>query len=94
MTFVNGTYTITPKTVTLTLDNQRQVYGSPERELTYTVEGLVGEDELKDITTTRQAGNDVGIYVISASGEATSNPNYSVNYVGGIYAITPKDITE
>ena len=47
VTVETGTYTVTPKSVTVKADDKSSVYGEDLAILTYTVEGLVGEDELE-----------------------------------------------
>lgn len=77
-----GTLTISPKAVTLTVDDVLKKFGEKDPELTYKVDGLVtiGEDEdkLKGVTLSREKGEDAGEYAITATVDAKANPNYTV----------------
>ncbi len=85
-----GTLTITPKEVTVTVENKTKQFGEADPELTSTVTGLV-EGETIDYTVTRAEGENVGEYVITASGEAVQG-NYTVTYEVGKFVITSKSI--
>jgi len=80
------TFTIAPKTVTVTADNQTKEYGEADPTLTATVEGLVGSDEVT-YTVSRAEGEAVGEYAITPTGDA-SQGNYTVNYVAGTMTVT------
>ncbi|MBR0076853.1 MAG: InlB B-repeat-containing protein, partial [Bacteroidales bacterium] len=80
------TFTIAPKTVTVTADNQTKEYGEADPTLTATVEGLVGDDAVT-YTVSREAGEAVGTYAITPTGDA-SQGNYAVTYVAGTLTIT------
>ena len=90
VTYENGTYTITPKEVVVTADDKTKVYGEKDEELTAVVTGLVGEDAVK-YELSREAGENVGEYVITPADEAEQG-NYTVTYKTGTYTITPKTI--
>lgn len=83
-----GTLTITPKEVTVTVENKTKQFGEADPELTSTVTGLV-EEETIDYTVTRAEGENVGEYVITASGEEEQG-NYKVTYEVGKFVITSK----
>ena len=85
-----GTLTITPKEVTVTVENKTKQFGEADPELTSTVTGLV-EGKTIDYTVTRAAGENVGEYAITASGEAVQG-NYTVIYEVGKLTITAKSI--
>ena len=82
LTLKSGTLTISPKAVTLTVDDVSKKFGEKDPELTYKVDGLVtiGEDEdkLKGVTLSREKGEDAGEYAITATVDAKANPNYTV----------------
>lgn len=88
---VNGTYTVTARSITLTLADKEQIYGEGEEELTYTVtEGDLAEgDETLDVAITRIPGTNVGSYTISGVSNET---NYAIAFVEGTYKITPRPI--
>ena len=91
VTFVNGTYTITQREITITIDDKTTVYGEEIVELTSQVtEGnIVNNDEL-GIDLTKAEGNNVGEYEITGT---ANNTNYNVTFVNGTYTITPREVT-
>ena len=76
--FVNGKLTVSQKPVTVTAEDKSKVYGAADPALTAKVEGTLGDDTV-EYELSRAAGEDVGSYVITASGEA-SQGNYAVTY--------------
>ena len=95
MTVKSGTLTISPKAVTLAADKISKKFGEKDPTLTYTVDGIVSfdgvEDVLKDVTLTREKGEDAGTYAITASVVAKSNPNYEITTTDGVFTIVPND---
>jgi len=94
----NGTFTITPVDVSVTVDDLTKVYGSATKEFTYKVTGLIGKDELKDVTLScaKCASNNlenVGDYEIAAIIKEGSNPNYTITTTPGKLTVTPKAAT-
>ena len=94
----NGTFTITPVDVSVTVDDLTKVYGSATKGFTYKVTGLIGKDELKDVTLScaKCASNNlenVGEYEITATVKEGSNPNYTVTTTPGKLTVTPKAAT-
>lgn len=94
----NGTFTITPVDVSVTVDDLTKVYGSATKEFTYKVTGLIGKDELKDVTLScaKCASNNlenVGEYEIAAIIKEGSNPNYTITTTPGKLTVTPKAAT-
>ena len=77
-------YTITPKTVTITADDQYALVNGPVPELTYQVEGLVDGDELlrKPELTCLGSVHAAGVYPIAVRG-ADAGSNYTITYVSG-----------
>ncbi len=90
----NGTLSITPATATVTAVAQTKEYGADDPELTATVTGLQGNDAASLITysVTRAAGEDVGTYTITPSGNVTQG-NYNVTYVPANLTITKATAT-
>ncbi|WP_265936272.1 MBG domain-containing protein, partial [Poseidonibacter antarcticus] len=91
VTFTNGKYTITPKAITVSADDLTKVYGQEDATLTYTTDGLVGEDTLSG-SLKRAAGENKGEYAITQD-TTLANSNYTVTFTNGKYTITPKAIT-
>ena len=83
--------TVAPKNITVTADNKNKIAGKADPVLTYTAKGLVGKDTLSGITVKRKAGEKVGIYPITVSQAAGSNPNYRITFRKGIFTIEQAD---
>ncbi|WP_439882832.1 YDG domain-containing protein [Pontibacter sp. MBLB2868] len=82
-------FTITKKQITVTADSKSKVYGTSEDpELTYTVSGLLSEDNLTG-NLSRVSGEDVGEYDILST---LANSNYNVTFASAKFKITPKAI--
>ncbi|MBQ1438839.1 MAG: InlB B-repeat-containing protein, partial [Solobacterium sp.] len=77
---------VTPKEVTVTVDNKTKVVGGADPALTATVTGLIGEDTIT-YTLARAAGETAGTYAITATGAADQG-NYTVKFVAGTLTIT------
>ena len=85
-TILNGTVTITPFPLVVKADDKSKVFGEKDPKLTATetsgVEGKTKPDNQKiERTMTREAGENVGNYKITASGETTQG-NYTVTNPG------------
>lgn len=89
ITFVDGTFTITPRSITVTADDLSKVYGDPT-ELTYAITAgtLVGSDKLTGVLA--PSSNDVGVHTIG-QGSLTNanNSNYDITFVDGTLTIDP-----
>ena len=88
ITAVNGTLTVNRVSVTVTADNKTMAVGETAPALTATVAGLQGSDNESLITyaLSRQPGDTIGTYVITASGDAVQG-NYNVTYYPGTFTI-------
>lgn len=82
--FVSATLTITPATLSVTIDDCYQVYGEIEKDLTYALSGLKRGDRVS-LVLNRDEGEDVGAYAITCT---LNNPNYTLDVTGGTYYIT------
>lgn len=91
ITYEPGTFTITRKAVTVTADNKTKTYGSSDPTLTATVLGTIGSDTVS-YELNRVAGNDVGQYTITPTGDAVQG-NYTVSFRPGVLIINPKPVT-
>jgi len=78
--------TITPKPVTVTANSYNKTYGASDPEFTVTVVGTLGTDKVT-YNLSREAGEGVGTYPITASGDAIQG-NYNVTYHPGTLTIT------
>ena len=86
---LEGTVKITPKPVTVTANSDSKTYGAVDPEFTATVVGTLGTDKVT-YSLSREAGEDVGEYLITASGDVAQG-NYSVSYNPGTLTIVASD---
>ena len=85
------TVTVVPKAITVTADNLKKIVGGADPVLTYTADGLIGEDTLSGITVKRKAGEKVGTYAVTVSQKAGFNPNYRITFKKGTFTIQQAD---
>ncbi|MGX5681979.1 MBG domain-containing protein [Schumannella luteola] len=92
VSFSSGTFTITPRPLTVTLGDASKVYGNVDPALLAEITGgsLVGSDQLSG-TPERAAGEDVGEYAIGG-GSISAGANYEITFVEGILTIDPRPI--
>lgn len=93
LTSIDGSLTITAKTIQVVANNVDTTYGT-EAELTFQFDQtqLAFEDVLAG-GLQRQAGTDVGTYNITIGDLQTSNPNYQIDFVGATYTINKMQLT-
>jgi hypothetical protein len=93
ITYVNGTFTITPAALTITADNKSMVFGSAVPTLTASFTGFVNGDTAASLgvqptlSTIATSLSNVGAYPISISGALS--PDYTISFVNGTLTITP-----
>ena len=90
-----GTLTINRASVTVKADDKTKIYGDADPELTWTATGMQNSEDahsLLTVTTTREAGETVGTYTITPSGEAVQG-NYNVVYETGTLTIVKDTVT-
>jgi len=87
---VNEPLVITPKPVTITVDNKTKVYGDKDPALTAKTDGTEGTDTVV-LTMSRTEGENVGSYTIDA--KPAADPNYTFTVVPGTLTVTPKAVT-
>ncbi len=88
--FVDGTFTIQPKAITVTADKKSKIYGSDDPELTWKAVGVAEGDELKHISAKRDSGQNVGTYAITLSQTEGANANYKISFVDNTFTIDAK----
>ena len=91
-----GLFRITPVAITIKADGKSKVYdndATTDPALTATVTGKPSAGVDPVYTLSRDAGQDVGGYVITVTAEATSNPNYTLTTDTGLFRITPVAVT-
>jgi type II secretory ATPase GspE/PulE/Tfp pilus assembly ATPase PilB-like protein len=90
--FINGTLTIAPVPLTVTVDNVVIEYGEPLPVFDAAISGLVNGDTLESLgelsfDTIAGPGSPVGIYDINAGG--LNSANYTYTYLSGSLTINP-----
>ncbi|MDA8483379.1 filamentous hemagglutinin N-terminal domain-containing protein [Pseudomonas resinovorans] len=100
LSFVDGTFSITPATLTVSADSHTKVYGDLDPNLTYKVSGLKNGDTQGDVLNPgalqRDQGENVGNYGIHQGTVGLNNgqgSNYVLSFVDGNLAITPATLT-
>ncbi|WP_162801349.1 MBG domain-containing protein [Azospirillum brasilense] len=101
LSYVNGTFSVTPATLTVTADNGTMVYGDAVPSLGYSVSGWKngqGDASLSGISVSASATSvsNVGAYTTMATGGALSGSaagNYTLSHVNGSFAVTPATLT-
>ena len=92
--YAAGTLTVTPAPAIVAIGDQWSAYGEEIAldQSQFVASGLVAGDEESDlgITLVKAEGDDAGTYIISG---ASSNGNYTITFINGIYTITPRGIT-
>ena len=97
ISYVAGTLTITPATLTITAVNATKVYGSGNPSFSVTYAGFVNGDTNTSlstqptITSTAVIGSSVGTYPITPSGAVSAN--YTINYVSGTLTVSKAALT-
>ncbi|WP_137404778.1 MBG domain-containing protein [Echinicola rosea] len=95
ISYVDGNFEISPAALTVTAEDKTKVYGTADPVLTVSYAGFANGDDEGDLggslTISRAAGEDVGDYVITASGQTSGN--YTISYVDGNFEISPAVLT-
>jgi hypothetical protein len=79
-------FTISPKEITVTANDQTKKYSEEDPELTYKADGLAGSDKLSGALT-RETGEKVGEYTIN-QGTLKGGNNYNLTFETGTLTIT------
>ncbi|MFC6260538.1 MBG domain-containing protein [Levilactobacillus fujinensis] len=96
VTITNGTLTIDPRVVAVTIDPQTKIYGNSDPKPTYQLaadsQPLAADQTLADLAlvSSRQAGENVATYTTTAS---SKNNNYTVVVTDGKLTITPRALS-
>ncbi|MBW6467337.1 MAG: fibronectin type III domain-containing protein, partial [Brevefilum sp.] len=88
---VTANFSITPKPITVTADNQSKTVGDDDPLLTYhiTSGGLAFDDQFIG-SLEREPGEDVGTYAI-LQGTLALNANYTLTFIPGDFVINPSE---
>ena len=78
----NFTLKVVPKEIKIIVENYSKIFGEEDPQITYKVEGLIGNDTL-NVQISRETGEDVGIYKIlcSANKSLHYSPKYPTSYL-------------
>lgn len=97
ISYVNGTLTITPRTLTASVGNYERIYNEENPAFVVNYEGFVGDDDVKVLTSNAVAStsatktSDVGTYKINVTGGNADNYNFS--YSSGVLTINKAEQT-
>ncbi|MFD1745489.1 beta strand repeat-containing protein [Rhizobium helianthi] len=94
MSFRPGQLTVTPRPISVTVDNITRTYGDANPRLTYSANGLVNGDTITgSLATAATITSGVGTYDIAqGSLSATNSSNYALSFAGGQLTITPRQL--
>lgn len=84
ITFVDGEYEIIQRELQIIIDNKESNYLEELKELTYTINGEIIENDELNIVITKEEGLEAGSYFITGT---YSNNQYNVSFVRGVYTI-------
>lgn len=93
ITFVNGTYTITARPITVTIANKTSHYGDTVLALTSVVTAgsiVSGDQNVYRLNCEASNTSHVGNYAITGTKLDT---NYDITFVNGTYAIVQREVT-
>jgi hypothetical protein len=99
ISYVNGTLTVSPTALTITANSTNKTYGDlvTFAGTEFTTSGLVNGDTVTSVTLSSSgaaATATVGSYPITPSAAVgTGLSNYTISYVNGTLAVTPKALT-
>ena len=92
ITATNGTLTVSPKAVTVTITPKTSVYGEAPVALTATDNGIVHNDNVYTLACVVTRNSNVGPYDITGT---PNNTNYTVTFAGeeNAYTVTQREVT-
>nr|WP_175428595.1 MBG domain-containing protein [Azospirillum argentinense] len=102
LSYVNGSFAVTPATLTVTAANGTMIYGDTVPSLGYTISGWKnGQSDalLSGVTVSSDATSlsDVGTaYITTATGgtlAGAATGNYTISHLGGSFSVTPAALT-
>ncbi|SFW71249.1 Por secretion system C-terminal sorting domain-containing protein, partial [Sinomicrobium oceani] len=95
ISYTAGTLEITPAALMVTAEDKTKVYGEEDPAFTVSYTGFVNGDEEAalggTLDITREPGEDVDTYAITASGYTSDN--YTISYTAGVLEITHRVVT-
>ncbi|MBB2164665.1 filamentous hemagglutinin N-terminal domain-containing protein [Gluconacetobacter sp. 1b LMG 1731] len=94
--YENGSWNVTPATLTIAANDASSVYGQAPKTAGFTASGLVNGDAVSsvDLSTTATAASSIGDYAINVSGATgTGLSNYTIGYQSSTLTIDPAALT-
>ncbi len=86
--YMQGVLEITKRNVKVVADNITAIYGEEDKELTYSSNILESDNFTGSLA--REIGKNAGVYNITIG--TLKNPNYEIEFVGGLYTIEKAQI--
>ena len=86
LSFVGSTFTIAPRSATVTANDAQKSVGGTDPALTVSSSGFLPADNIT-VSATRASGELVGTYVITPAAAGAALGNYAVTYVTGVFTI-------
>ena len=99
LAFVDGTLTVDPALLTVTVDDAARTYGAANPAFSASVDGFVLGDDASildgrlALRTTATRGSDAGRYAITGSGLEVPDGNYRLAYREGTLTVDPAPLT-
>lgn len=98
--FNSGILTVTPRSITITANDQSKIYGTNislgTAEFTVTSGSLYDVNDVTSVILSSSGSgsvNDVGIYdIIPSDGSGLNSSNYIISYINGILTVNKKNI--
>lgn len=97
ISYVNGTLTVTPRTLMASVGNYERIYNEENPEFEVKYDGFVGNEDENVLSskatasTTATKTSDVGIYPINVTGGSADN--YKFSYTSGTFTINKAEQT-
>jgi len=97
ISYLDGALSVTPASLGVTANNATRPYGAANPAFTATYTGFRNEENSATLTgtlaftTPAMATSNVGDYVISPSGQ--SSTNYTISYLDGVLGVVPSALT-
>ncbi|KMQ50236.1 Endo-1,4-beta-glucanase, partial [Chitinispirillum alkaliphilum] len=91
--YIENTFTISPKPITITANSQSKVFGNDDPDFTFSVTAgeLIVDDNITG-TLTRDTGENVGSYALRI-GTISAGDNYDISLENALLTINPRPIS-
>ena len=99
ISYVNGTLTVNPATLTVSANNTNRIYGAVNPTFTASFTGFVNGDTMAvlggspSLTTTATTNSAVGTYTITAALGTLTATNYSFGFTNGLLTVNSATLT-